>query len=125
MAAVSWIPFLVSDVTSFVLGCLVLALQRRGWSPNRTRKTFMLAGALLTPVGTAAFAHSVAATMMWTSAAVFFFLAWAISVHTLPGDFFPPEVVGSIYEIGGTGSNLGSVVSLWVVGRALDLTGSY
>ncbi len=74
MTAVRWIPFLVSDVTSFVLVCLVLALQSRGWSPNRTRKTFMLAGALLSPVGmAAAFVHSIAATMMWISIAVFFF----------------------------------------------------
>ena len=42
---------------------------------------------------------------------------WSISVHSLPGDYFPPRAVGSVYGIAGTGSTVGSVISTWAVGR--------
>jgi len=126
VAAVAWIPFLVSDTASFVMGYLVLAAQKRGWSANRTRKTFMLLGTLLSPVGIlAAFTSSVAWTLGFISFAVWFFVGWSISVQTLPGDYFPPRAVASVFGIGGTGSTVGSVISIWAVGRTLDLTHSY
>jgi len=123
---VAWIPFLVSGLMGFVVGYLILLLQGAGWSPNRTRKTLMALGTVMSPVGIAAvFAHSVFWTMAFICAAVFFFLFWAVSVHTLPTDYFPPHVVASVYGIGGTGSTMGSVISTWVVGHVLDATHSY
>jgi ACS family hexuronate transporter-like MFS transporter len=126
IGAVAWIPFLVADVSNFVSGYVTLRLQRRGWSVNRTRKALMLAGTLMSPVGIAAvFVHSVFWTMFFISVAIFFWIAWSVTVHTLPGDFFPSHAVGSVYGIGGTGSTLGSVLSTWAVGRVLDLSHSY
>jgi ACS family hexuronate transporter-like MFS transporter len=46
-------------------------------------------------------------------------------VQTLPGDYFPAWAVGSVYGFGGMGSTVGSVISIWAVGRTLDATGSY
>ena len=69
------------------------------------------------------FAQSVFWTIGCISVAIFFWMFWSVSLHSLPGDYFPARAVGSVYGIGGTGSTLGSVISTWAVGRTLDLTG--
>lgn len=126
IGAVAWIPFLVADVSNFTGGYLTLRLQRRGWSVNRTRKTMMAVATLLSPVGVfAVFAHSLFWTIALISVAVFFWIFWAITVHSLPGDYFPPRAVASVFGIAGTGSTVGSVISTWAVGRTLDATHSY
>jgi ACS family hexuronate transporter-like MFS transporter len=63
--------------------------------------------------------------MAFICIAIFFWMIWSVTVQTLPGDYFPPEAVASVYGIGGLGSTLGSVISIWLVGRTLDLTHSY
>ena len=126
IAMVAWIPFLVADISNFTGGYVALRLQHAGWSVNRTRKTLMLIATVLSPVGTlAVFAHSLFWTITLISIAVYFWMYWPITVHTLPGDYFPPQAVASVYGIAGTGSTLGSVISTWAVGRTLDLTHSY
>jgi ACS family hexuronate transporter-like MFS transporter len=126
IGAVAWIPFLVADVSNFTGGYLTMRLQRAGWSPNRTRKTLMAIGALVSPVGIlAVFVHSLFWTIGLISIAIFFWMWWSISVHSLSGDYFPPRAVGSVYGFAGTGSTIGSVISTWSVGATLDLTHSY
>ena len=126
IGAVAWIPFLVSDLSNFTTGFAALRLERHGWSPNRTRKFLMALGAALSPIGVAAaFTTSLFWTMTFISVAIFFWMIWSVTVQTLPGDYFPPRAVASAYGFGGLGSTLGSVISIWLVGRTLDLTGSY
>jgi ACS family hexuronate transporter-like MFS transporter len=126
IGAVAWIPFLAADLSNFTGGYITLRMQRAGWTPNRTRKTMMAIAALASPVGIfAVFAHSLFWTIGLISIAVFFWMFWSISVHTLPGDYFPPRAVASVYGIAGTGSTVGSVISTWAVGKTLDLTHSY
>jgi len=126
IAKVAWIPFLVADIANFSGGYLALRLQRAGWSANRTRKSLMAGAALLSPLGIlAVFAHSLFLTIAMISVAIFFWMFWSITVHSLPGDYFPPRAVASVYGIGGAGSTLGSVISTWAVGRVLDATHSY
>ena len=126
IGAVAGIPFLVSGIANVGVGYLALRLQRAGWSVNLTRKTFMVFATLMSPIGIlAAQPHSLAATMAFISAAIFFWTFWSLSVHSLAGEYFPPQAVGSVYGIAGTGSTLGSVISTWAVGRTLDVTHSY
>jgi len=126
IAAVAWIPFLVADLSNFSGGYLTLLLQRAGWSVNRTRKTLMVLATVLSPVGIlAVFAHSLFWTIALISIAIYFWMFWSITIHSLPGDLFPPRAVASVYGIGGTGSTIGSVISTWAVGRVLDATHSY
>ena len=126
IGAVAWIPFLVADLSNLTGGYLTLRLQRLGWSPNRTRKTLMAIAACISPIGIlAAFAPSVFWTITFICIAIFFWMWWSISVHSLAGDYFPPRAVGAVYGFGGTGSTVGSVISTWAVGRTLDLTHSY
>jgi len=67
--------------------------------------------------------------LFWTitmiSVSVFFWIFWSISVHSLPGDYFPPKAVASVYGIAGTGSTIGSMISTWAVGAILDSTHNY
>ena len=126
VGAVAWIPFLMADLSNLTGGYLTLRLQRRGWSVNRTRKTLMGLGALLSPIGIfAVFAHSLAWTIGLISVAIYFWMWWSLSVHSLAGDYFPPRAVASVYGVAGTGSTVGSVISTWAVGRTLDITHSY
>jgi ACS family hexuronate transporter-like MFS transporter len=126
IAEVAWIPFLVSDIANFTSGYISLVLQRSGWSVNRTRKALMLLATVMSPVGIAAvFAHSLFWTMTFICVAIFFWMFWSVTVHTLPGDYFPSHAVASVYGVGGTGSTVGSVISIWAVGRTLDITHSY
>jgi len=126
IGAVAWIPFLISDIANFAGGFLAQRLEAHGWSVHRTRKTLMLLGAAGSPIGVAAvFAKTMFWTMTFISIAIFFWMLWSLTVQTLPSDYFPPPAVASVYGIGGMGSTLGSVVSIWLVGRTLDLTHSY
>ena len=99
---------------------------RAGWSVDRTRKSLMLLATVMSPAGIfAVFADSLFWTMAPICFAIFFWIFWSVTVHTLPGDYFPSHAVASVYGIGGTGSTVGSVISVWIVGLVLDLTHSY
>jgi MFS transporter, ACS family, hexuronate transporter len=126
IGAVAWIPFLIADLSNLAGGYLAMRLLKRGWTVNRTRKTMMSLAAVVSPVGIfAVFAHSLFWTIGLIGVAIFFWMWWSLSVHSLPGDYFPARAVASVYGIGGTGSTVGSVISTWAVGRTLDLTHSY
>jgi len=126
VGAVAWIPFLVSAVANFATGLIAQRLARAGWPPRKTRKVLMFLGAVGSPIGVAAvYAESVAMTMTFICVAIFFWMIWSVTVQTLPGDYFPPQAVASVYGIGGMGSTLGSVIAIWLVGRTLDVTQSY
>ena len=57
--------------------------------------------------------------------ATFSFIFWAVTVHSVPVDFFPSEYVGSVFGFGGTGSSLGTVFATWAIGLMLDRLHSY
>jgi ACS family hexuronate transporter-like MFS transporter len=120
---VAWIPFLAADVSNFLSGYVALRLQRAEWSVNRTRKTLMVFSACLSPIGIGAvYSQTVFWTITFLSLAVFFWMFWSVSVHTLAGDYFPASEVGSVYGFAGTGSTLGSAITTWGVGRYLDIS---
>lgn len=120
---VAWVPFLVADIANFAGGYLSMRLLKAGWSLNRTRKTLMVVAAIFSPV--AIFAV-LAKTLFWTitmiSISVFFWILWSVTVHSLPGDYFPSRAVASVYGIAGTGSTIGSMISTWALAAVLDAT---
>lgn len=126
IALVAWIPFLVADDSNFGGGYLSLRLQQAGWSVNRTRKTMMVLAVVFSPMAILAVMRS---SLFWTitmiSISIFFWIFWSISVHSLPGDYFPSRAVASVYGIAGTGSTIGSMISTWAVGAVLDATHNY
>ena len=126
IALVAWIPFLVADVANFAGGYWSLRLLQRGWSVNRVRKTMMVLGTCFSPLAVVAvFSSSIFWTMTMISISIFFWILWSITVHSLPGDYFPARAVGSVYGFAGTGSTIGSMISTFAVGAVLDATNSY
>lgn len=126
IALVAWIPFLVADVANFAGGYVSLRLLNRGWSVNRVRKTMMVLATCFSPLAiVAVFSTSLFWTMTMISVSIFFWILWSITVHSLPGDYFPPRAVASVYGIAGTGSTVGSMISTWAVGAVLDATHNY
>lgn len=123
---IAWIPFLFADISNFVSGYVALRLQRAGWSVNRTRKSLMVFAACFSPIGIfAVYAQSLFWTMALISAAIFFWMFWSVTVHTLAGDYFASSEVGSVYGIAGTGSTIGTAIATWGVGYVLDLKVGY
>ena len=123
---VAWIPFLVADASNFGGGYLSLRLQKAGWSVNRTRKTMMTMAVVFSPMAIlAVLSRSLFWTIAMISVSIFFWIWWSISVHSLPGDYFPPKAVASVYGIAGTGSTIGSMISTFAVGAVLDATHNY
>jgi len=126
IAVVAWIPFLVADLSNFSGGYLSLRLQGAGWSVNRTRKTMMVLAVVFSPMAIlAVLSHSLFWTIAMISVSIYFWIFWSISVHSLPGDYFPSRAVASVYGIAGTGSTVGSMISTWAVGAILDSTHNY
>jgi len=129
LLAVGWlaaVPFLFADISNFVSGYVTLRLQNAGWSVNRTRKSLMVFSACLTPIGIfAVFMQSLFWTMALICAAIFFWMFWSVTVHTLAGDYFAPSEVGSVYGIAGTGSTVGTAIATFGVAYVLDLKVGY
>jgi ACS family hexuronate transporter-like MFS transporter len=126
ISAVAWIPFVAATIGNVAGGAISDSLMRRGWTVNRARKTVMVISALGATVGIVAVCNtSVATAITAISFAIAFYFSWAVNLHTLPMDFFPPSYVGTVFGFGGTGSGLGTLLVTAAVGFTLDLTHSY
>jgi ACS family hexuronate transporter-like MFS transporter len=126
ISAVAWIPFVAAAVGNVLGGAISDALVRSGWTANRARKTVMAISALGATVGiVAVYNVGLGAAITAISLATTFYFCWAVNLHTLPADFFPPSYVGTVFGFGGTGSGLGTLLVTAAVGLTLDLTHSY
>jgi len=120
----SWVHLVViySLVTalSIVGGWLPGYLVRRGLSPNRARKTGMLAFAIaVLPI--------LAVTQVGDSAAVLLIglagaahQAWSANLFTSVSDVFPKRAVASVVGIGGMAGSLGGILFPLYSGKLLD-----
>ncbi len=120
IALFAWVPYVAADAGSLFGGWLSGHLIGRGWSVNRARKSVILFAALLMPAGIfAAFAHNPLTALALIGVVLFGFQVWINNVQTLPSDFFPDQVVGSVAGLGGTGAGLGAMLFTlttgWVV----------
>ncbi len=126
IGAVAWIPFLVADLGNLSGGGVTSWLIGRGWTVNRARKTVMFIASAGTVVGiVAAYTSSLAVAIAAISLAGFFFVCWAVNLLNLPADYFPPSYVGTVLGFSGTGSGLGTLIVMAVIGWVVDLTRSY
>jgi ACS family hexuronate transporter-like MFS transporter len=125
-SAVAWIPFIAATIANVAGGAISDWLIRHGWTANRARKTVMVVSALGASVGiVTVYNTSLAVAITAISLATSFYFCWAVNLHTLPVDFFPPSYVGTVFGFGGTGSGLGTLLVTWLVGFTLDRTHSY
>lgn len=126
IASVAWIPFLAADAGNVAGGGATAWLMRRGWSVNRARKTVMTVASFGAAIGiVAAYDSTLAGAITCISFATFFYVCWAVNNLTLPVDFFPPSYVGTIFGFAGTGSGLGTMAAMALIGLVLDWTHNY
>jgi ACS family hexuronate transporter-like MFS transporter len=122
IGAFAWMPFLAADLGALTGGFLAGRLIRRGLSVDRARKTCLLIGAALMPMGIfAGRVESPFAALGLISLVLFAFQLWINNVQSLPGDFYPSRVVGAVFGLGGAAAGVSSLLftllSGWVVER--------
>jgi ACS family hexuronate transporter-like MFS transporter len=116
-----WLPFLAADLGCLAGGWTSGHLIGRGWSVDRARKTAIVIGTLLMPVGTAAaFVASPYQALAFMSVTAFGFQFWVGNVQTLPGDFFPVGAVGSIAGFAGSAAAVGALIFTLSTGWVVD-----
>jgi ACS family hexuronate transporter-like MFS transporter len=107
----AWVPYLAASAGSLFGGWLSGRLISSGWTVNAARKTVIAVAASMTPAGLlAARAGNTISALGFISVVLFSFQMWVGNVQTLPSDFFPEEVVGSVAGFGGTGAAVGSML---------------
>jgi MFS transporter, ACS family, hexuronate transporter len=118
--------YVIADIGSIAGGWLPTLFIKRGWSPQRARKSAMLLCALLvTPI---IFANSVES--LWGAVALIGLAAachqgWSANLFTLAPDMFPRHAVASVVGIGGFGGAVGGMLIATFTGFLLQFTGSY
>ncbi len=116
--------YLAADGGSIGGGWLSSWLLKRGWTPNRARKTAMLlcascvVGVMFVPL-----THG----NLWMAVALIGVAAgahqgWSANLYTLVSDTFPEEAVGSVVGLGGLGGAIGGAMVSPMIGYWLDLS---
>jgi len=122
----AWLPYVAASAGSLTGGWASGFLISHGWSVDRARKTVMLASMVLMPASIfAARVHSPMAALALISVVLFGFQAWIGNVQTLPSDFFPEKMVGSVAGLGGLGAGAGSMLFTLGTGSVVQYLHSY
>jgi ACS family hexuronate transporter-like MFS transporter len=88
---------------------------------NRARRTAIVIGTALMPVGmAAAYVPSAVQALACISVTLFGFQFWVGNVQTLAGDFFPVQAVGSIAGFAGTAAGVGAMIFTMSTGWVVD-----
>lgn len=126
IALMAWIPFVASGVGDIGGSGVTSWLVARDWSVNRARKTvFCVAGALAaTGIGTV-YVTSIWAAMAFIVAGALGYKIVSVNMLNLPTDYFPAPYVGTAFGFSGTGGSAGIVLTNFLIGWVLDMTGSY
>ena len=117
----AWVPYVAADAGSLFGGWFSGYLIGRGWTVNAARKAVIAFAACLMPAGIlAAFTTDSMAALALIGVVLFGFQVWINNVQTLPSDFFPATLVGSIAGLGGTGAGIGSMIFIFTTGWVVD-----
>ncbi|HEY3357764.1 MAG TPA: MFS transporter [Polyangia bacterium] len=120
----SWVHlvtiYTIVTVLSIAGGWLTGALNRRGWSVTRSRRTGMLLFALcVLPIPAATRVGDWPAVLLIGLAAAAH-QAWSATLYTTVSDMFPKRDVATIIGLGGMAGSLGGIAFPWFAGRLLD-----
>ena len=118
--------YLIADIGSVGGGWISSHLIKKGWTPNRSRKTAMLICALaVVPIIFAASGVGKWTAILLISLAAAAHQGWSANLFTLTSDMFPRKAVGSVVGIGGMSGAVGGMFMAMLVGAILQATGSY
>jgi ACS family hexuronate transporter-like MFS transporter len=121
IGSLTWIPFLVLGLTNIGAGRASDMLVGWGWSPRRSRLTFMCAAALLTPASwLASLAGTPAMAIALMSVLMFAHGIWIANFMTLIGDTVAPGEVGTAVGLSGTSGGIAGMISSLIVGPVAD-----
>lgn len=121
---VGWLPFLASDVGGPGGGALSDWMIRRGWNPQRARRTLMLAAACLMPLA----AVAVRVDSAWGAIGLIAVLlaaqsCWMANQLTLISESISRENVATLLALSAVGGSLGGIASNLLTGRAVAAYG--
>jgi ACS family hexuronate transporter-like MFS transporter len=118
---VAWIPFLTGMGGTVAGGWLSAWLLRRSGSLTFARKAVLFVGAAGSLLGLpAALVGEAWASVALICIVTFALCMWATIIMTLAADILPPDLVGSMTGLSGTGAALGGIVFTFVTGRLVD-----
>ena len=121
IALFAWMPFVAADAGSLFGGWLSGHLILRGWTVDRARKSVILGGMVLMCCGIpAAVTRNAMSALAFIALVLFGFQSWISNVQTLPSDYFPAAVVGSVMGMGGVGAGIGAMILTQATGLIVD-----
>ncbi|HEX4231813.1 MAG TPA: MFS transporter [Bryobacteraceae bacterium] len=119
---VAWIPYLAADIGNLAGGAFYIALLRLRISLPAARKISLVTfAALMTAAIPAVLATTSSVSIAFVSVATFGYTGCLANMLALPGDFYPSEVLGSIWGLASTGAGFGgmlfSLITGWAIAR--------
>ncbi len=122
MAALLWIPYLLSDVGSVLGGWYSGKLIARGHSVLAARQTVMLWSALLMPIGILlVWRPPIPVTLLLISLSLFAHNSWKTNLVTMTVDIFPRPVIGTVHGIVAMGGGIGGAIITPLAGYVISL----
>jgi ACS family hexuronate transporter-like MFS transporter len=117
----AWIPYLAADLGNLAGGAFYIALGRLGISPLGARRVSLAAfAALMAAAIPAVLTTSSTVSIGFVSVATFGYTGCLANMLALPGDFYPPEVLGSIWGLASTGAGFGGMLFSLITGWAIS-----
>ncbi len=117
----AWIPFLLSDLGSFVGGWTGSRLMQHGFSLDASRKWVLWVGAFLViPVLGCLYIESPYWAIALISFSLFATQFKQSSLFTLPIDLFPKEDAASVWGISGSTGSFGAMLFTPLIGWLVD-----
>jgi ACS family hexuronate transporter-like MFS transporter len=119
IGAFAWIPYAFAGLGSLAGGGLSSVLLRKGLSLTAARKIALGISAALLPVSLLIVTSPLQWAIVFFSAAMFAHQFWSANIQTLPADFFPARVVGSVEGLLGAAGSFGAMLFGSFVGRII------
>jgi len=117
----AWIPFLASDIGSFIGGWTGERFIKQGMSIDKSRKTIMWIGAILVlPVLMCLYVNSAFWAIFFISFALFSTQFKQSALFTIPIDLFDTKNAASVWGISGSAGSFGAMLFTPVIGYLID-----
>ncbi len=120
----AWIPYLTADLGNLAGGGCYVALLRLGVGTAVARKVALsLFTGLMIAAIPAVLAQSASLSIAFVSVATFGYTGCLANLLALPGDYFVPEVLGSIWGLASTGAGFGGMLFSLITGLVVHRFG--
>ena len=117
----AWIPFLAADIGNLAGGALSARLIARGVALFSARRFSLTAFSLLMLAGIpAVIVADARVSIAFASIATFGFCGALANMLSLPGDFYPPGVLGAIWGVASMGAGFGGMLFTLVTGVVIQ-----